>query len=87
MPTNVIPAAADGVAGSASETVDSLPFSFVDDADSTRILRGTIARLIRRDDGSLLVFARDPDLELSLRAVRRLYPGAVVTGGVIDGHE
>jgi len=59
----------------------------LDDADPTRVLRGTIARLIRRDDGSCVVLAGREELELALSAVRRLYPGAVVTGGVIDAHE
>jgi hypothetical protein len=81
---NVIDAAAVGEAG---HSVENLRFSLLDDADPTRVLRGTIARLIRRDDGSCVVLAGREELELALSAVRRLYPDAVVTGGVIDGHE
>ena len=81
---NVIDAAALGEAG---HSVENLRFSVLDDADPTRVLRGTIARLIRRDDGSCVVLAGREELELALSAVRRLYPGAVVTGGVIDAHE
>jgi len=74
----------------------SVPFSYLDETEPGRVIRGTIDRLIRRDDGSLLVLINDDGtsaadaamrLELSVRAVRRMYPGAEVTGGVADSHE
>jgi ATP-dependent helicase/nuclease subunit A len=79
----------------AGTAIDAVPYSFVDEADPTRVVRGTIDRLIRREDGSFLVLARgggptdtvDGRLEVSVRAVRRMYPGTVVTGGVIDDRQ
>ena len=74
------------------ERIHELPFSFVDDADPSHVLRGTIDCLVRQDDGSFLVLefktgpaseSHSAQLDVYLRAVRRLYPGAEVTGMLV----
>jgi len=79
---NVSRAAAAGEPGGSAESLERVPFSLENDTEPTRVLRGTIDRLIRHADGSIVVLARSSELELALRAVRRMFPAAVVTDGV-----
>ena len=75
------------------ERIHELPFSFLDPRDPSRILRGTIDCLVRHADGSVTVLAfaatgapstmADLRLEISVLAVRHMYPGARITGRVV----
>ena len=74
------------------ERIHEMPFSFVDERNTSRVLRGTIDCLVRQDDGSFLVLEfktgpPSPDhsaqLDVYVRAVRSLYRDCVVAGKLV----
>ena len=77
------------------ERMHELPFSYAHADSPSRVLRGTIDCLLRRPDGSLTVIefktgaeaaAHQAQLDLYVRAVRAMFPGAPVAGVLVYGH-
>ncbi len=63
-----------------SDVLHDVPFSLFEITDSSYVVRGTIPRVERRRDGSILVTGDEQNLPLYVRAAGMIFPGLPVTG-------